>query len=206
MANWDTLHLRLASSVRDGVSAANVDGAELTVADRDAYLNYAYTQYVRLLDLYNPSAIDKIVEELFIIAPITVTLGVATLPSDFGYIVDVRSSSAVVTLLKSLDWLKIKDTATIQDPPSATNVYATLSGTNLLILPQVSTVLDIGYIQFQVITQGGITDISLGAEHWDTIIALAKVQYYSDKQEFDVANAFRQDAIVNSPFKIGVGK
>lgn len=204
--NWDTLHLRFASSVRDSVSAANLDGLELKVVDRDAYLNYAYTQYIRLLAIYNPDALDNIVPELFKTANLTAASSIINYPVDFGYFIDLRQSGTVLTKLHARDYLRIKDNPQIQDPPSAVNVYYTLSIGSVLLLPSgINTAFDFSYIVYQPnIVQGGVTDIAIGPEHWDTIIALAKVQYYSDKQEFDIAQAFRGDAILNSPYKIGV--
>ncbi len=145
--NWDTLHLRFASSVRDSVPTAATNGLELSVVDRDAYLNYAYTEYVRLLAIYNPLAIDNIVPDLFVLASLAASSGVITSPADYGYFVDLRQSGTVITRKGGREFLTIKDTPTIQDPPTPTNVYYTLSGRNILILPTtIITPFDLSYI------------------------------------------------------------
>ena len=203
--NWDTLHTRFATSVRDGVSAASISGLELTVADRDSYLNYAYNKYVGLVSMYNPDAVERILPDLFQRATITGSAGIANLPSDFGSNLSVSSQGIDVNKPEVRQFKRIQDSSTLQNPPSVTNIYISPRGTVIDILPTSITVnLDITYlIKPQVITEGGANDIVLTSNHWDTIIQLARAQYYRDKSEFDVAQSMEQDALINSPFKIG---
>lgn len=208
--NWDILHKRFATSVRDQVDDASDDGAELTVSDRDAYLIYSYVQYIRLLILYNPKEVGDILSELFKLAQISSSNGSADFPSDFSALVDIESTTNGTTLTykEPSEFLRYKRTLGLQNPPSSTDIIYTLSGNSIKFLPDTITAsFDIGYIiAVPDITQGGANDIDIDAEHWDTIIALAKEQYYYDKQEFDIGRAMRKNAIENSPFPIGVLK
>lgn len=211
--NWDTLHLRFASSVRDGVSTASTDGDELSVSDRDSYLNFAYTKYVRLLKMYNPSSVDKIIPELATHADITASGGSATVPTDFGYLlgmIDLSNTSAEVNHLEVEDFGKMKKVSdTHQSAPSSTTIYYTLETTVIEFLP--TTIADsfrIYYIaKAKSVTQGDTSyDIVIGSEHWDTIIAFANAKYYSDKQEFQQAQLKEQDAVTNAPYKVSQPK
>lgn len=202
--NWDQLHLRFAAQIRDSVSTASTAGAELSVADRDAYLNSAFTEYVRLVAMYNPDSLNRILPELFQVNSVNHVVGVITLPADFGYHIDLSQAGSVVTKLDMLDWIKFIDQSDVQSPPTPDNIYYTIAGSILLRPLSASPTFDISYIQSpQSIVQGGSSDIPLRYQHYDTIVSLAKVMYYRDKNEFEVAQSFEQTAIANSPFKIG---
>ena len=206
--SWDVLHTRLASSLRDSVSSASVNGSELFVADRDAYLNYAYQKYVRLVMIYNPSSVGRILPELFNIASLVSSSGGAiTAPPDFGYYLSMDRtdvSNAVLTRPPPETFNKIKYTKSIQSPPASDNVFINIEGSIINTLPAEAGNYDLGYIIKPVnITQGGVDDIVISSEHWDTVIALARAQYFRDKQEFAVAQSVETDAIINAPFKIG---
>ena len=208
--SWDVLHKRFATGVRDAVSSAADNGAELTVSDRDAYLIYAYTQYIRLLCIYNPGEVGNMLSELYKILEINGVSGSANLPSDFNFLVDLESTTNGTTLtkLEPQDFLRYKRSNTVQNPPSNTDIRYSLSGAVINYIPAtISTTFEISYIIVPPnITQSGANDIVLGAEHWDTIVALAKESYYYDKMEFDIGRAMRNNAIENSPFKIGQTK
>jgi hypothetical protein len=201
---WDQLHLKFASQVRDAVSAANIAGAELEVADRDSYLNLAYSEYVRLVATYNPKSLNRLLPELFAVLPVNHVAGVITLPADFGYFIDLSQSGSILTKKEVDEWQAYIGSTTVQSPPDLKNIIYVLKD-NILIRPlTASPSFDLSYLQFpQVITQGGSVDLNLSNKNWDTIVGLAKVAYYRDKQEFDIAASWEQTAIVNSPFKIG---
>lgn len=206
--NWDILHTRFAASIRDSVSAASDDGDELSVVDRDALLVYAYTKYIRLLWLHNPSAVNNILSELYKIESVSAVSGVIALPSDYGYFVGLQPVSfagASVTKLSSDDFLKMAGSTTHQSLPSSNDIYICLKGTQINVLPvSISGSFNLGYIVKPLnVTQGGVNDILVEAEHWDTVLQLARAQYYRDKHEFDIAQAIESDAIINSPYKIG---
>ncbi len=198
--NWDILHLRFASSVRDAVSTAATDGSELVVADRDGYLNYGYSKFIRMIAENNPDQIDEIVTELFKIADVTATAGVITLPADFGFYVDLASPTAgtVITNVKADEFLNIKSTSTVQSPPDTDNIYITQSTDGVLMLPITTAgTFYLAYIISQgTITQGGGTDIILSDINFEPVIQLARAQYYRDKQEFSIADAIENDQLL----------
>jgi len=203
--NWDILHLRFASSIRDGVSSASANGSELTVSDRDAYLNFAYSKYVRLIGLYNKKAHDGILPELFKTEFISASNGVASLPDDLGFLIDASPvvSGATLDLIEASEFLKYKYSSTLQSPSSNTLMRARLVAGNLELLPTSYTgQIEISYLFYETLTEGTGDDLTIGAEHWDVIVAFAKYSYYQDKQEFQIATAILNDAIMNSPFKI----
>jgi len=203
--SWDILHLRFASSIRDAVTAATVDGSELTVADRDGYLNYGYTKYINLLGINNPDAMDEIIPELLSIQSVITTAGVITRPNDFGYYVDMASPNAgvVITKVDATEWLNILGTSTLQSPPSSSNIYVIQTGSLFNMLPADTTgSFYLAYIVAQgTITQGGSTDILLNEINFEPVIQLARAQYYRDKQEFPLAQAIEQDSVITGLFK-----
>lgn len=206
--NWDVLHTRFATSVRDSVSAATDEGDELSVADRDAYLVYAYTKYVRLVWLYNPLSVNNILAELYKLADVSAVSGVIALPSDYGFFVGLKPVSfpgATVTKLEPDNFLLMAGSITHQSIPSQLDIYVSLAGAQINVLPtSISGGFQLGYIvKPKNIVQGGADDILIEAEHWDTILGLARASYYRDKHEFDIAQSVENDAITNSPFRIG---
>lgn len=199
--NWDILHLRFASSIRDAVSAATVDGQELTVVDRDGYLNYGYSKFLNLLGTKNPDGIDEVVPELFQIASVVATSGVIPRPNDFGYYVDMASADAgvVITKVDAKEWLNILGTSTLQSPPSTTNIYIVQTQTQFNILPaNTSGSFYLSYITAQgTLTQNGATDLILDEINFEPVIQLARAHYYRDKQEFSLAQAIEQDSVIS---------
>src|SRR5258706_9761914 len=112
---WDSIHLEFASSIRDGVSTASVDGKELTVSDRDSYLNYGYRKFVSLIAIHFVDAIDEYVPELFKSIIVIATAGVIPYPDDFGYFIDIQSPIAgtVVSEIPAHEYLTTKRTSTL---------------------------------------------------------------------------------------------
>ena len=204
--NWDILHTRLASSIRDGVSSAPTNGLELSVADRDAYLNYSYGKFVGLVYAYNPLSIGSLLRELHKIVSVSATSGVIILPTDFGLYVSMGADGVVVNEPESIkDFIGIKHSSTLQNPASSTNIYIHVSSLTIEILPStLSGSFSLGYILKPTsISQGGADDIVLLSTHWDTIVQFARAEYYRDKLEFEIAQSIENDAIRRSPIKIG---
>jgi hypothetical protein len=209
MSNWDTLHLRFSTTVRDTVSVASTDGDELSVEDRDSYLNYAYEKYIGLVAEYNPEVLNIFLQELLQGDTITPSGGIAALPADFGYFVGLSGGSGVTIRKPSNDeWLKIKSSNLLQNQPSVTYVYIQVIGSVLQVIPATfESPCEILYIKFpQSIVQGGADDLSLKPLHWGSIISFAKAEYYRDKGDFEIAISIENDAILRSPIKIGVVK
>ena len=209
--NWNILHTRFASSIRDSVASATTNGGELTVADRDAYLIYAYMKYIRLISIHNPDAVSNILSELFKTVTVAPVSGVMSLPDDFGYFIGIGSytDGVVVNKPSPEDFIRIKHTSTHQAAPSDDNVYISLRGREIYILPDSNTYqYEVGYIvlpkNIQTSTPESADDIVIRSEHWDTIIQLARASYFRDKSEFNLAQSIENDAILNSPFNIGV--
>jgi hypothetical protein len=206
--NWDILHTRFATSIRDTVPSASVDGEELSVADRDAYLNSAYSKYIRLIGLYNKESVDSILPELFNTEIITAVSGVAAQPSDLGFLIDIQPSDnagAVVEVVSALEFLRYKYSQTVQNPSSNSLIRTKVVGSSFYFLPlDYNGSFEVSYIKYEFgITQGGSVDISLEPENWDTIVDFAKSSYYKDKQEYQLAKDIYDEAILESPFKIG---
>lgn len=214
-ANWNILHKRLASAVRDEVVLATDSGKELSVADRDAYLIHAYTEYVRLISMHNPSAVGNILSELCRIVEVPAVNGVITMPADFGsFIPDAIGSTVagvMVTVPSPSDFVKLKTVPTAPMAPTSDNIFLSLQGSSINVLPVDNAgIYIIGYIikplDIHTATPESVEDILIQAEHWDTIIELAKAKYFRDKSEFDIAASIKQDAIINAPFRIGEGR
>lgn len=207
--SWDVLHTRLAVAVRDGVSSASTNGGELTVADRDAYLNYAYSKFVGLVAQYNPEAVEYYLPELRNVVNASIVSGVITLPDDFGYFISLAGNGILVEKLDADKWINMKENnSLVTNAPSATMIYILVTGDRILTIPvSISTPVTLAYmIRASQISQGGAADIPVKSRYFDAIISLAKAQYLRDKEEYEAAKVCEDDAIISSPVKIGVPK
>jgi hypothetical protein len=200
--NWDILHTRFASSIRDSVSSATLSGLELTVSDRDAYLNYAYNKYIRLLILANKNnGASNILHELYKITSLTLSSGVASIPTDYSYYIDVVGASGEEVNIVLDDWLRYKYLSPIERPYNDTNLYILITSDIKCLPSTFSGSIEMSYIAKAIpLVQGGQDDIVLTSEHWDTIIEFAKASYQRDKLEFELAKSLEDDAVSSSMF------
>ena len=93
---FNTLHLRFAAMCRDEVTQPNTDGKDLTVTDRSAYLNAAFSKYVTIL--YQRYTDDMETLRQAFQTMFKYTAGIAsdnagivssTLPLDYGFFVSL---------------------------------------------------------------------------------------------------------------------
>ncbi len=223
--NWDILHYRLAAGVRDAISAPGSgdwtagiapDGKDLTRADRENYLNYAWQKFIGLFyrsieEIWNRGAINKLdlfrsgFPALVKSTTVAVTSGTADLsstPTDFGIALDLQIASASIKPARPDEWPALAAAVNPEVAPSATMIYWMITGTTLQILPASGTngTYNLSYaVKPHSVVQFSGTDIPLGSHFFNTILLFAYYAYYRDKQEFNVAQEHLAEAYRSSP-------
>ena len=215
---FNTMHLRFASSIRDEVATADVAGKDVSVADRSAYLNYAWGRYVtqlyrsyedRLGDL--KSAIQSLLKTTIVncSGPGIITV----LPGDYGLFIDLAYNSGSgygipINNTTQEEWTSILTNVNPEVAASSTQMYCNPSDVDILLLPatfqQNGLVLSYILKPFDVVVVTGVggTDIPLDVPHLNSIVDFALFSFYKDKQEFDVAKMFLEDAYESAPFPL----
>jgi len=211
---WDKLHLRLASGARDAVATASTAGKDLSVADRDNYLNYAYSKYILLLyNTYHSSNLEILksaFQSMIKVVAKTAITGVIdpSAQANYGLFLSMVSDLGVSPIrVPQEDFNRIKYSVSGEIIATDDSQFCYPEGrTSIQILPV--TIADdylITYIAQPVtITQGGSTDIPLSDDHFDPLVSFALWNHYRDKQEFEIANMYLKDAYSTAPFPISI--
>ena len=207
--NWDILHLRFASGARDEVSSAASNGTDLTVADRDFFLNQAYLKYVNaVLKVYadDKHRLRTLMFDLvkhYTGAAVAGEIDLSSTPTDFGVAVAVSFTDKPVFYISPHEYIELSNSINPEvGADSDLNLLWTQQDTSILLLPStLAGDFGIAYIQKALdITRNGSTDISLSNRHWDAIIESALYIFYRAKMEFQEAEAHKQEMYNAAPF------
>ena len=208
---WGNLHLRLANMIRDRVATADLDGRDLTYADRNSYLNEAYETYLGLFNAsyrndteFITSALSSMVKT----GNVSIVSGTASsLPSDYGVFLKLSKSGVSVTKETAEGYQDVKDGRIPHKVPSSTVNYCLPKSTTIEVLP--ATVTDLYTLVYivapiSVTYTDGATDIPLDPIHFRSILAFAAELIYNDKFDFDLAASFRKRAFELAPYKLNL--
>ena len=218
--NWDVLHLRFASAARDAVATAGTDGQDLTVSDRDSYLNMAYSKYILLLlGVYKDdpellrTALQTMVKHVQMTSVSAAISAIRTSAPDYGLLLSIFSTNGKRTVILTPEkFYAVKNNISNEIREDGNTFFALPADNSISLIEDADIpdsfgysgyVYDLVYIAYPVtITEGGSTDISIGSIHYDPIVDFALYYYYINKQDFDTAKSFYSDAFMVAPFPL----
>lgn len=209
---WDKLHLRLAAGARDSVATAATAGKDLSVSDRDGYLNSAFAKYVLLaFNLYKNdppllrAAFQSMVKQVQLTAAAGTISSITSTAADYGLFIDmVATSGGAVKRLSSEDFYNIKNLVSKEIVATVDSQFCLPFDNSILLLPAtISGNYNVTYIANPItIVQNGATDFPLSEAHFDVVLDFALWYFYKDKQEFAVAESYLKDGYTTAPFPL----
>jgi len=209
---WDRLHLRFASGVRDAVAVATTAGKNLSVTDRDGYLNAALAKYILLFyNIYqnNPEFLRSAFQSIAKTVQVTSVSGSISLAAvtDYGLFLSLSATDGSPVVRKSQqDFNDIKNDISGEVSATANSRYCLPKDTTISVLPASSAsdgTYELSYIiKPASIVENSGTDSPLTDEHFDVILGFALWYYFNDVQEFDIAKVHLQDAYQTAPYPL----
>lgn len=210
-ANWDYLHLRLASGARDKVIAADLDGKDLTVTDRDALLNYAVRRLLTsVFRIYNnqQAEVGSIVSDFIGTAHVDASsaglISSASLPTDFGILLGISKDGIPINVESPEDFERKADYTNLEVYPSIYSMAALQKSDGIHLLPSSSVgSFSISYFKdFAEREQGTSPDFALDNQYFETIASFALFRYWMDKTESELAKTHLMEAYSSCPFPL----
>ena len=187
--NLDILHLRLSRAIEDPVASASTAGVQLTVAQREDYLNRAINDIASLA--YNLVGMNKareVLQSMETTQAITFSSSGVSVASDYC---DMPTSLIKASSSSIFSYYPKKDELDNNVNPNISAAYV-VSG-NKLYAYESGSILNSGTGTFYYIRKDagvqGTTDINLSSKFWDVAVDYAATLVFEETGEMQSAQA-----------------
>jgi hypothetical protein len=197
----------LAYKLQDPVASATLDGVRLTAAERLNYIKRGYRRLLRLVTLLYPDLETKLIQKHYDHSDELTSTSDGYIPTstlDFSEVYEVYCKEPAGEKYQKAVWISPENYQQVRDgqnsfyTPSldSESYYWTVIGDQIEILPNATYKAKATYRANILgdLSYNGSTDLDINPEFTDMLLTLSCAEAYLDIGQFEMYNAYRQDA------------